>query len=1554
MKKTILLTFGILFVSVVSAFAATPKRDSGSDTGQAPSSNGFSLDGKLVNAQEIMKEYEQGKDRVKVIVGLIERAEIKEETNWKSEESVHSLRTGIANRQASVLSSVTPAEFALRHRYENFPGFSGEITFDGLNKLLDNPLVASVEPDKLEYSLLAQGIPLINGTTYRSTYNGGGIAIAISDTGVDYTHARLGNGSFPNNKVIGGYDFGDSDSDPMPNGNAHGTACAGIAAGDLGTVGDYIGGVAYNARIYALKITQGGTGSAWDSDVIDAWDWCITNQFDHPEAPIMVISHSFGGGQYFSPAGAEADRPFYAAAADRVVAAGITLLAASGNDGYCSSLNAPAAFSSVISVGAVYDADIGTYDWCVGDDSCATPGGTRSCDSDEFSTRQTSGADVVAAYSNTAAFLDILAPSHCAYTTDIVGSGGYSSGDYDDCFGGTSAACPYAAGAVACLQEAAMDLTGSYLTADQVRSSLTNTGDNITDSKVDIIKPRVNLAAAIESIGGQNNAPLLYNGRVYPQEGTIATDFEYLVYYLDPDGDPPSYVRVHIDGTSQEMNFTGSGTAAVGEYSCTTRLSIGDAHSFIFDTEDTRGGSYTTIYYYDPVVTDGTGTDLSRTGDQWNELSGDGDHIPEAGETIGIRVRLKSISDLTDVSGALSSSTSGVNITHDELTYADISAGETKWPGNYATTEFNFADTRVCDFTLHLTYDRNSVTYYQDINFSQTIHAQGTVSPHFDFEVSDVATYESANGDGDGIPESGEFVDFDIDLENIGTADAYDVRARVTNVNVGHIDEQWREYFDIPLGNTGRGQHPFGFSGDGIPAGFAGWITVDMEIESAGENIQYLINKPIFEAKADSWINVNPQEWNFGASNTSTDVVKTFTISNPGAASLTVSGINISPPEAEDTTTSWNGSPITILPGGSENIDVTIETSTLSGLIERQITVVSDASPAHTNGDRIVISGLVSDAPPTHKVPTPTQAIDEVDCSDNILAWCDGRNGNSDIYTYDLVAGNEEWVCEETHTQEHARIGGGIVAWTDYRNDDGSYNGDIFGYDTSTGRTLEISVGATDDSILGTSNGKVAYSQVYHQWTTTKGTQYVENIYVYDAATETTANITNYTVGSQVKDVENSKADFGGDIVVWQEKEYTPPGSNPSSLKLMKYQIGVDSAPVEIASGDIEVGPKTNNGRIVWTYANEEPKQQIWIWDGSAPRQLTTEEVNHAYNGNLAIGSDVVVYDKHREGRRLFAWDLTDNEESLVVENAGYWSVRMDGDLLGWTYDGGVYYTFLNQADLAVESADISFSDEQPVEGSVIDVNVTVHNLNPWDTTDEITVQLFDGNPSDANSEQLGFNEIISGGIVAQGSAIVEFNDIPVGIEGAHDIFATVSVPSGDNPANNDANQILTVLDEHLEGPVLFKLAVQEYNGNGDGRIESDEEIMISWQASHVCGINSSWCTIDANDIPASGTYYVILGPHAIGNHDFTISATDGDISPETSQSSDSFMVSFHGDINEDGEVNFLDFGILAIADQWLQPPGTPSADIAPSPVDGFVNFLDLAILAKDWLSVGP
>lgn len=450
---------------------------------------------KLTDAREIARGLTRGTTKVIVTVspppGLAQ-------TDFASKAALLALHPQVRRAQQDVIAQLPGNHVRVGHRFENIAGFAAEISTDGLKALQAHPQVVSIEPVFVLQPHLAQGLPLIRGLTYRSTFNGAGVAIAICDSGIDYNHPRLGGGGFPNAKVIGGYDFGDNDANPIPTGEAHGTACAGIAAGDPGTVGDYIGGVAYGARLYALKITSGTGGTATTADMVAAWDWCVTHKNDDPNSPIMVISTSFGGGQYFATC--DGASPTMTAAANNANAAGITVLASSGNEGYCNALAWPSCISSVISVGAVYDAGFGHYLPCVEADSCAPKISSPGCPTHWYADDITA-ADKVTSYANVASFLSLFAPGNQCYTLDITGSAGYSGGDYSADFGGTSAACPYAAGAVACLQAAAKSRTGNYLTPAQVRSRLTSLGDLVTDTKVAITKPRVNLERIIDSLG---------------------------------------------------------------------------------------------------------------------------------------------------------------------------------------------------------------------------------------------------------------------------------------------------------------------------------------------------------------------------------------------------------------------------------------------------------------------------------------------------------------------------------------------------------------------------------------------------------------------------------------------------------------------------------------------------------------------------------------------------------------------------------------------------------------------------------------------------------------------------------------------------------------------------------------------------------------------------------------------------------------------------------------------------------------------------------------------
>ena len=242
---------------------------------------------------------------------------------------------------------------------------------------------------------------------------------------------------------------------------SHGTAVAGVVAGN----GGGIRGTAPDAKIVLLKLQHAVDcrQGYLRGDLIAALDWVVTNRSTYG---INILSMSIGG-ETFSSA-CDQQQPLLYQAINAAHQAGLIILAAAGNEYQTNALSSPACMSNVISVGAVYDANVGSMTY--GD-----------CSDHE------THADLVACYSNSAEILDILAPADCSRTAR-------AGGRIKTCFGGTSSA-PFAAGVVATLLEAA-DVP---LDNEQMRRVLVNSGVAVSDPKSDWITPRLDAEPLCES-----------------------------------------------------------------------------------------------------------------------------------------------------------------------------------------------------------------------------------------------------------------------------------------------------------------------------------------------------------------------------------------------------------------------------------------------------------------------------------------------------------------------------------------------------------------------------------------------------------------------------------------------------------------------------------------------------------------------------------------------------------------------------------------------------------------------------------------------------------------------------------------------------------------------------------------------------------------------------------------------------------------------------------------------------------------------------------------------
>lgn len=157
--------------------------------------------------------------------------------------------------------------------------------------------------------------------------SGAGITVAVLDTGVKASHPDL------RGKVARGYNAITGKPGARKDDNGHGTVLAGIIAGRLDGAG--ISGLAPNARILPVKVLDAdGVGDS--DDIARGIIWAVDNGAD-------VINMSFG---------ADASNRVEAEAIDYARGAGVTLVAAGGNEG-AKLVMYPAGYPGVLGVGAV-------------------------------------------------------------------------------------------------------------------------------------------------------------------------------------------------------------------------------------------------------------------------------------------------------------------------------------------------------------------------------------------------------------------------------------------------------------------------------------------------------------------------------------------------------------------------------------------------------------------------------------------------------------------------------------------------------------------------------------------------------------------------------------------------------------------------------------------------------------------------------------------------------------------------------------------------------------------------------------------------------------------------------------------------------------------------------------------------------------------------------------------------------------------------------------------------------------------------------------------------
>ena len=382
-------------------------------------------------------------------------------------------------------------------------------------------------------------------------YGNSSVIIAILDSGVDADHPDL--------RQITGYDFGDNDTNPDDDSAApgHGTCCAGVAAGMHNSLGSV--GIAADCSIMPCKIAD-SNGSMYFSYIQDALYWAADNGAD-------VISMSLG-----APLSSDS-------ATDAALAyaynAGVTILAATGNENQ-STISYPAINQYVIAVGAASPCGerkrSSSSSTEVNPDVDTDPNG-YTCDGERWW-----GSNYGTTVQDAAGAVDILAPTILP-TTDIGGSGGYQTGDYEPFFNGTSCATPYAAGVAALVVAANPGYTPA-----QVRDAIMSNAQDVTGVESGYGWDRYSgygMIDAAAAVGGGGPVAPTANFAGTPTSG----DFPLTVTFTDASaGAPTSWSWTFGDGgTSTAQNPSHTYTTA-GTYDVSLTVSNSEGNDSVTKT----------------------------------------------------------------------------------------------------------------------------------------------------------------------------------------------------------------------------------------------------------------------------------------------------------------------------------------------------------------------------------------------------------------------------------------------------------------------------------------------------------------------------------------------------------------------------------------------------------------------------------------------------------------------------------------------------------------------------------------------------------------------------------------------------------------------------------------------------------------------------------------------------------------------------------------------------------------------------------------------------------
>ncbi len=241
------------------------------------------------------------------------------------------------------------------------------------------------------------------------------------------------------------------------------------------------------------------------------------------------------------------------------------------------------------------------------------------------------------------------------------------------------------------------------------------------------------------------------------------------------------------------------------------------------------------------------------------------------------------------------------------------------------------------------------------------------------------------------------------------------------------------------------------------------------------------------------------------------------------------------------------------------------------------------------------------------------------------IVWQDGRNGYSDIYMYNLATSSEIQITTNKSWASSPAIYGNRIVWGDNRNG----NSDIYMYDLLTSNETEIASDESDQVEPAIYGDRIVWQDERNgNW----------DIYIYDLITSNETRITS------IKSDQILPAIYK-DRIAWQD-------SRNGNFDIYMYNLSTSVETRITTNESDQCDPIIYEDRIVWK-DNRNGNADICIYNISTNETKST--INETWQGDPAIYEDRVVWNDGRNGNSdIYVCDVSAEEQKPQLPIASF------------------------------------------------------------------------------------------------------------------------------------------------------------------------------------------------------------------------------------------------------------------------------------------------------------